>query len=563
MIQGVLALAGGFLVGTIPVGYWLGKWTGVKTRRSHGYNVGFGASIKEVGVLRTILFLAVDFLKGAFIPVVVGLFWPEAAVFGVMGVVAGHLYSPFLRWLSPEKEPSRGRGVTVLFGAVFGLGLGGGSFIPVVAGMLTWAIVVSLPRLWSDQWGYPSLANVTGALVVPVVYVFLGKYDVALVLGLVFLLILWRHKENLGRVLDGIEVRLGQERPLPSGEGEIACAFLVHPMTVDDFWQPPRFGWLESMYRAGLLNERMVRYLGRFMRPMKLDEYVGIESKDGKRLRVYILGAPLFAEQIVSEPDLALKRAKQAARLARDLGARDIGLGAFWSVVGNKGMDVQEGIDIPVTNGGGYTAGTVKIGIERALAALEGKDKSEITAAIVGANGVVGLGIARSIGDRVGKLIMIGRNAERLERSRKVVAKRFSDTEVVADTKYDLLPEADIIFTATSSPEAVIFPEHVKPGAIVFDIGRPPDVSPEVADVPDVKVIPGGVVRPPGGFKGNLDVHFGENQVPACLAETMVLALTGAYEHKSLGDRTRTESINFLVSEAEKLGFEVVDGTEL
>ena len=191
--------------------------------------------------------------------------------------------------------------------------------------------------------------------------------------------------------------------------------------------------------------------------------------------------------------------------------------------------------------------------------AAEGRDLKHATAAVVGANGVVAFGIARTIAPQVGKVIMIGRDLERLERSAATLRRASKDTEIVTTTSYDTLKEADLIFTATSDPNPVIFPQHVKPGAWIFDEGRPADVDESVQAIPGVRVIPGGVVRPPGGMTSNIDLQFGEGQVPACLAETLIIAATGEHWRKSLGPQTLTENINFFVEQAAKLGFEVVD----
>ena len=117
---------------------------------------------------------------------------------------------------------------------------------------------------------------------------------------------------------------------------------------------------------------------------------------------------------------------------------------------------------------------------------------------------------------------------------------------------------ADLIFTATSDPEPVLFPEHVKPGAWVFDLGRPADVHPDVLGVPGVKLIPGGVVRPPGPIRSQIDLHFGDGLVPACLAETMIMTATRAFDRASLGPQTRTADIEFYLREGERLGFEII-----
>jgi Predicted dehydrogenase len=75
-----------------------------------------------------------------------------------------------------------------------------------------------------------------------------------------------------------------------------------------------------------------------------------------------------------------------------------------------------------------------------------------------------------------------------------------------------------------------------------------------------VRVIPGGVVRLPGQARATLDLHFGApDLVPACLAETMILAAEGAFERKSLGGEVKGENIQFFVERAEALGFKVVE----
>jgi predicted amino acid dehydrogenase len=109
---------------------------------------------------------------------------------------------------------------------------------------------------------------------------------------------------------------------------------------------------------------------------------------------------------------------------------------------------------------------------------------------------------------------MVGRDPERLERSAATLRRANPGTDIVTTTDVSLVREADLIFTATSDPNAVIFPEHVKPGTWIFDEGRPADVHETVALVPGVRIIPGGVVRPPGEMKASLDIHFGEGACP-------------------------------------------------
>jgi predicted amino acid dehydrogenase len=415
--------------------------------------------------------------------------------------------------------------------------------------------------------GYASLAALALPLGLFLVLLLGGYAPREKLLGLLlFLLALWRYKENLGRILEGTEPKLGDPLPLPS-EKQVVCAFLIHPLTVEDFWQSPRFRWMRPLVRLGLLKQAWIERLAELFRPMKVGEVRGVRTADGREVLCHLISAPLLPHQIKAKPDLAVKRAIQGARLAKELGATVVGLGAFWSVVGEKGLKVQEAVPgIEVTNGGAYTAGTVRAAIPQILAhfAQSGKDLKRTTAAVVGANGVVAFGIARQIAPYVGKLILVGRDPERLSRAaeslRRNLERKGEAPEIAVTTDIGAIREADLVFTATSDPNPVIYPEHVKPGAWIYDEGVPPDVHESVRRLPGVRVIPGGVVRLPGQARATLDLHFGApDQVPACLAETMILAAEGAFERKSLGGEVKGENIQFFVERAEALGFKVVE----
>src|SRR5207247_1957212 len=84
-------------------------------------------------------------------------------------------------------------------------------------------------------------------------------------------------------------------------------------------------------------------------------------------------------------------------------------------------------------------------------------------------------------------------------------------------------------------------------------------IDESVKDLPGVEVVPGGTVRPPGRALGRLDIHFGRGSIPACLAETILIALEACPERRTLGDNTKSEHVEFFVRRAEELGFVVVD----
>ena len=553
-----------FLVGSLPLGHWLLGRLGLDSRQLNAYNLGVENVLRRLGPGSALLSAGLDAAKG-FTAVLMAsslgavsatpLLMPQLCVLAGLAAYLGHLNPP--RRLYGDTLP-RGRGNLLLLGVMAGLS--------VAAGLSYWLTLLPLAAYAAvlGLGGFVSVATLAGLSAFAALLALSALGPAAKIAGLALLLsATWRFKENIGRVLDGTEPRLGDDVPMDGKQDDVVvAAFMIHPLTLSDFWQTRRFSWMQPLVARGVISEATVRQMAASLRPMKIGELSGIRTAEGKQIRAYLLSSPLLPDVFRDQPQLATRRAIEGARLAQELGASVFGLGAFWSVVGNKGLDVQAAVPgITVTNGGAYTSGTIRAAIPGILThfAAQGRDLKHATAAVVGANGVVAFGIARTIAPQVGRLIMVGRDLERLERSAATLRRAVPDTQIVTTLSYDALREAELIFTATSDPAPVIFPQHVKPGTWIFDEGRPADVDESVARIEGVRIIPGGVVRPPGQMKTRLDIKFGEGAVPACLAETLILAATGEHERKSLGPQTLTENINFFVEQAERLGFTVVD----
>jgi acyl-phosphate glycerol 3-phosphate acyltransferase len=550
----VLALAVGWLIGALPLGSQaIRLLTGKDPNAFTAHNLGVENMLRLLGPTAALASLALDVLKGfAAVGLTLGNPW------GALGAFLGHLHPPFSGWR--ECTP-RGRGNGVVLGSVAGLVVFGPMHF--LAGLLPVAVFAGLLA----ASGYVVLATL-GALAVLLLMVAALGLGTAHVLAMTGLLLaaLWRHKSSLARVVDGTEVRLGDPPPVRGSDPNVVrAAFMVHPMKLGDLWQTRSHGWVGRLIERGLIDERLLMRILPYMRPVLYGEVTGIRLSDRRELRVLLLGAGMLPEQIRAYPELATKLAIQGARFARDLGAEAFGLGAFWSTVGNKGLDVQEAVpDIAITNGGAYTAATVRAAVPGLLArfASEGGSLRSSTAAVVGANGVVAFGVARMIAPEVGELVLIGRDPERLERSAASLRRKFPRTTITTATDMTPVSGADLVFTATSDPDPVIYPEHVKPGAWIYDLGRPADVDESVREVPGVHLIPGGVVRPPGEMRSRIDMQFGDGRVPACMAETMIMTATRAFERASLGPSTQSADIEFYLREGERLGFEVITRDE-
>jgi acyl-phosphate glycerol 3-phosphate acyltransferase len=573
-LRGLLPVLIGYLLGSIPFGYLIVKvGRGIDIREYGSHNIGATNVLRVVGWFPALLTLLGDIGKGA-APVVLatlpfftaGTVNPWIVVLTALAAIWGHAYSGY--FYLAERRFARGKAVATGLGAVIGFVAAGQVAWPalaIVAGV--WVAAVFLPKPLTGRFGWVSLGSVLAAISLPAAIALVGAPLPYILFGVATaLFVLWKHKENLGRLLDGVEPRLGERVPLAGVDrDEVSCAFMIHAITPEDWWQTRRFSWAVGLYRAGLLPLGVLKKLFLFVRPIKLDTVRGIRVRDGRTVQVHLVCVPWLPDMIKAHPHFAVRRATQAARLARDLGARCIGLGAYWSVVGNKGQQVQEAAPfIPVTNGGAYTAGTVKQAVPMVWAKLRarGVEPERATAAVVGANGVVGFGICRQLAGHVARLILVGTDPERLEKSAALLrrrAQKHPGTEIVTTTDVARCREADVVFAATSTIEPVVLPEHVKPEAVIYDLGRPADVHSSVLEMPGVTVIPGGMVRPPGEMRQRIDCHFGEGQIPACMAETILLALEECYDRVSLGDGTRAENIDYFVEVAERYGFQVVD----
>lgn len=562
-IDVLLTLLLAYAVGALPLGYWYAKYRGLEPDRASSYNIGFENALRVLGGETMVVSFVLDFLKGA---VVVALVSPfegnELAFVAAFAGFIGHQYPP--SFFFPKYYPMRGRGNVYLLGMLAGLA--------VFAEMPFWvsiipAVVFAAVLGWTR---FVTLGTLSG-LVALMLIVLLTPSELWArwaVLGLLAAAV-WRFKENLGRILEQTEPKIGEVHHV-AGErdDQVVAAFIIHPLAPQYMFKSDRFAWLKPLFEHKMISEAQLEWMGQFIRPFKIGELRNMYTSDGKEIRCILLTAPLLPQVFKNKPELAVRRAIQGARLARELGASVYGLGAFWGTVGKKGLEIQAAVpEIHVTNGGAYTAGSIRAAIPQILEHWRETGLHNLTAAVVGANGVVAFGMARMVAPEVGKVILIGRDLERLDKSRATLARAYPNTTFVSSLEPHDCLEADLIFTATSDPNPVVFAKDVKPGAWIYDEGRPADVSEEVLTVPGVRLIPGGVVQPPGGMTapngwadGKLD--FGKGNVPACLAETLIIAANQCYERVSLGETTKIENINYFVTEAARLGFTVLERVE-
>jgi fatty aldehyde-generating acyl-ACP reductase len=329
-------------------------------------------------------------------------------------------------------------------------------------------------------------------------------------------------------------------------------AFIIHPIQIKKDVKR-KFPFLGTV-----LPEPVINYASRYFPPLYISEITGITSQNtGNEALGWFLACPYTPPTMMSLPvKTVYNKIIQTGRKAESLGAKMLGLGAFTSVVGDAGVTIAEQLDIPVTTGDSYT---VAIAVEALYEASKQMDIdiSQATVAVVGATGAIGKACSQLLSLDVGKLIVLGRRAEATEAVRELCS--VNHAEVVASTHMKDIYEADLILTVTSAIDAVIEPEHLKPGAVVLDVARPRDVSVRVAkERDDVLVIEGGMVEVPGDYP---DFHFNfgfpERKVFACMAETIALSLEGRYEDYTVGREIDLWRIQEIKEIATRHGFKL------
>lgn len=329
-------------------------------------------------------------------------------------------------------------------------------------------------------------------------------------------------------------------------------AFIIHPIDVRR--DVARKGGPYAV--AKYLPERTVEWLIKYKEPIVASHITGIQSITGVEAEGWFIGCPLTPRQLLTLPDdFVVNRLTQCGKLAEQLGAKIIGLGAFTSVAGDGGVTVAKNLDIAVTTGNSYTVATA---VEGAIdgARRMGYALETAKVAVVGATGSIGRTCAHLLAGRVGELSLVGRDIHKLEK----VAAELAGTRISLNSDVRTgLRDASIVITVTSAVDAVIMPDFLAPGTVVCDVARPRDVSVRVAkERDDVLVIEGGVVAVPGE---NADFHFNFGFPPktayACMSETIALALEGRYENFTLGKDVSVEQVQEITGVARKHGFKL------
>jgi acyl phosphate:glycerol-3-phosphate acyltransferase len=196
-----------YLIGSLSFAVVISRLMGLNDPRTYGSkNPGATNVLRSGNKIAAVLTLLLDALKG-WLPVylvkVHGADWGLAdgtLAWVFLAAFVGHLYPVFFRFKG-------GKGVATAAGVLIALE-------PTLAlsVLASWLIVVYFSRM-------VSLASIVAALFAPVYYLFgdgvawSAPGAQVLAVAVMGVLLIWRHAENIGRIVAGTESRLGAKKP--------------------------------------------------------------------------------------------------------------------------------------------------------------------------------------------------------------------------------------------------------------------------------------------------------------------------------------------------------------
>jgi glycerol-3-phosphate acyltransferase PlsY len=194
-LQLITALLAGYLIGSLPFGYWVARAHGVNILKEGSGNPGATNVKRIVGRTAGNLVFVLDLFKGVVAVSWVRLLptdpsnWILLGITGLVGAILGHSFSLFLRFRG-------GKGVATMVGGMVTL-----MPISTLIGVAVWLLLFFLTR-------YVSLASIGLAVSLPVSRLLLNGVDLLLWFATILaVFIVIRHRSNIVRLIQGRENR--------------------------------------------------------------------------------------------------------------------------------------------------------------------------------------------------------------------------------------------------------------------------------------------------------------------------------------------------------------------
>jgi predicted amino acid dehydrogenase len=332
-------------------------------------------------------------------------------------------------------------------------------------------------------------------------------------------------------------------------------AFVIHPLSVDHIFNHPQLKYLR------FLPKRPIERLMAHLRPLYLSRITGVRSSaTGQEVEGYLLGLGATPRELMRrKPGFTYRRLIVASRLAQQKGAKIMGLGAFTKVVGDAGITVAYKSDIAITSGNSLTVVATLEAAKQAVLKMGGRiDQGR--AVIIGATGSIGSVCSRLLAQAIQDVVLVAPRPEKLIPLKRTIEAETPGARVTIATEAGPhLADADLVVTTTTAiGQKVIDVLDLKPGCVVCDVARPPDVKEEDARLrPDLLVIESGEILLPGEPNFGFDIGLPPGVAYACLAEAAVLAMEGRYENFTLGRNIEMDKVKEMYQLYKKHGLQL------
>lgn len=324
-------------------------------------------------------------------------------------------------------------------------------------------------------------------------------------------------------------------------------SIIIHPISRE----------LLYLYEPGMkrLSPDVANKILEWMSPFRASSVEGIKSyATGEKIEGELIMCPLLMEQMVSlSSRKVLGRVVRAVKLAKAHEADVIGLAAYTGMVGTRGSKIYDKLNAPVTTGAHTTLATIPEAILKAMNLLEYTPK-KVKIFIFGANHMTHI-ILKTLGSFCGQFYLYHSLKDRvIDLYNSLVPEQRAKLKVISRDPRYILKDMDVIVNATSRVPTGFDEQYLKNGAIVFDSSYPRSIT---INRPDVLLIDGVVMEPPGKPRFNFNFGLPERYCFPCMAEPITLAFEKMYQSYSLGKDVSVEKAEKIYRLALKHGFTI------
>jgi glycerol-3-phosphate acyltransferase PlsY len=189
-----------YLIGSIPFGLLIARLKGVDIRKEGSGNIGATNVLRVIGKRWGIFTLFLDILKG-FIPAfffaqLLNLDHDWRLLFGAAAIL-GHTFPIYLKFKG-------GKGVATSAGMLLGV-----APVAMGVGFIAWGVCMAISR-------YVSLSSIVASFAIATTIWVRKEYQQNIisqvVITLLCLLVIWLHRANIKRILNGTESKMGRQK---------------------------------------------------------------------------------------------------------------------------------------------------------------------------------------------------------------------------------------------------------------------------------------------------------------------------------------------------------------